>query len=1103
MAIASCPDGYNIKVVETRQALFPSHPYLRGHIWCALMFCLLLGLACRSIAQTTTADVLGTVTDSSGLPAAGVSITLLNVDTRESSATQSDADGNYIFNLVKTGRYSISVTGAGYKTFEIAPFSLSAGDRARENARLQVGSTTQTVQVTGGAPALQTDTSVLTSTISAAATQDLPLNGRNYVTLAQLTPGANEGPQNGLHSGTRPDDRRMTSSVSVNGQTEAITDQMVDGMDNNERVIGTIGIRPSVDAIEEVRVEGNSYTAEAGRTAGGLINVITKSGTDSLHGSLFEFLRNTDLNAYPYAFGSKLPKQAWHQNQFGGSLGGPIRKDRTFAFGAYEGFRQVQGQNPVKTTVPTLFEEQNPGNFSDLGGPVLSPAQIDPVGLAYFKLYPAPNAPGSVNNYVTVPENTQNSDTYDARVDHRFTPANLFYARYTYNAVTTTFGGLFPAVKEDGVTIQPGGNIGAYYGPAKDNAQNGAMNYIHIFSPSLLLEAKASYTNIHLEALPQNYGNKAATAFGMPNVNIDASTSGLPPVTINGYASLGDGTSIPIVYNDNIFQYMGAITWTHGRHNIKIGGGLIRRQALSAQSSTGEGEWTFTGTSSAQPVLALASLVQGSYATVTRNYSLVAPHYQTWEPSGYFQDDWKASPTLTLNLGLRYDVYTPFTEVQNRISNFDPVAGKIIIAGQDGVSRTVNIPVDYSNLAPRIGFAKTLGGSTVVRGGFGFSFAPENIASGASLKNQPFVYSYGPYTPSAAPMGFTAFSAGLPFPTPPDAANPVGSIPAIEQPNFRSTYVEQFNLTVERGFGGNVVRLSYVGMLGRHMVEKIPDFNAPSLNDYFTNHSINYNALRPYYADVPKVTTMPIIESNGGSSYNALQASFERRPKNGLTIGGNYTYSHNLDDAVTTSLNGTGGYGVIPSQIAIIDYGNSDLDMRHRVNFTANYALPWGSSLRGINGVLARGWQMNGIAVWGTGTPFSALNATNVAGNNPGSSGSDRPDQIGVAQLSHPTVLRWFNTSAFQAQPAGGLGTARRNSMYGPGYRHVDLSLFKTFTVYREAQLQFRTEAFNVTNTSNFGQPAATIGLATVGTVTGLNNNYTPRVIQFALKLNF
>jgi hypothetical protein len=294
-----------------------------------------------------------------------------------------------------------------------------------------------------------------------------------------------------------------------------------------------------------------------------------------------------------------------------------------------------------------------------------------------------------------------------------------------------------------------------------------------------------------------------------------------------------------------------------------------------------------------------------------------------------------------------------------------------------------------------------------------------------------------------------------------------------------------------------------VGMLGRHMVEKIPDFNAPSLNDYFTNHSINYNALRPYYADVPKVTTMPIIESNGGSSYNALQASFERRPKNGLTIGGNYTYSHNLDDAVTTSLNGTGGYGVIPSQIAIIDYGNSDLDMRHRVNFTANYALPWGSSLRGINGVLARGWQMNGIAVWGTGTPFSALNATNVAGNNPGSSGSDRPDQIGVAQLSHPTVLRWFNTSAFQAQPAGELGTARRNSMYGPGYRHVDLSLFKTFTVYREAQLQFRTEAFNVTNTSNFGQPAATIGLATVGTVTGLNNNYTPRVIQFALKLNF
>ena len=1070
---------------------------------CLTVLCSVLIWAVRpAIAQTTTADVLGTVSDATGAPLAGATVQLLNEETREVSTRQSNEAGDYIFNLVQPGRYSLSISGQGFKKFAVAPFNLSAGDRAQQNAHLQVGSTAETVEVTGVSPALHTDSSVLTNTITAAATQDLPLNGRNYVTLAQLTPGANEGPQNGLHSGTRPDDRRMTSSVSVNGQTEAITDQMVDGMDNNERIIGTIGIRPSVDAIEEVRVESNVYTAEAGRTAGGLVNVITKSGTDSLHGSVFEFLRNTDLNAYPYAFGASLPKQAWHQNQFGGSLGGPILRDRTFFFGGYEGFRLSQGQNPVKTTVPTLFEEQNPGNFSDLGGPVLAASQIDPVGLAYFMLFPAPNAPGTSNNYITTPENTQNSDTYDARVDHRFSPANMFYARYTYNAVTTTFGGLFPAVQEAGVTVQPGGNIGGYYGPAKDNAQNGAMNFIHIFSPSLLLELKASYTNVNLQALPQNYGNHAATAFGMPNVNIDASTSGLPPITINGYASLGDGTSIPIVYNDNIFQYMGAITWTHGGHNIKVGGALIRRLASSAQSGSGEGEWTFTG-ASATPVLALTSMVEGAYATVTRNYSLVVPHYQTWEPSGYFQDDWKVNPTLTLNLGLRYDVYTPFTEDQNRISNFDPVAGKIIIAGQDGVSRTVNIPVDYSNLAPRIGFAKTLHESTVLRGGFGMSFAPENIASGASLKNQPFVYSYGPYTPSAAPAGFTRFSAGLPLPVAPNAASPVGSIPAIEQTNFRSTYVEQFNLTVERSFAGNVARVSYVGMLGRHMIEKIPDFNAPALNDYYTNHSINYNALRPYYADVPRVTSMPIIESNGSSSYNALQTSFERRTRNGLTVGANYTYSHNLDDALTTSLNGSGGYGVIPSRIAIIDYGNSDLDMRHRVNFTADYALPWGNSLHGFTGVLAHGWQMNGIAVWGTGTPFSALNATNIAGNNPGSSGSDRPNQIGVAALSHPTVQRWFNINAFAAQPAGTVGTARRNSMYGPGYRHVDLSLFKNFNLYREAQLQFRTEAFNVTNTASFGQPNATIGLATVGTVSALNNNYNPRVIQFALKLSF
>ncbi len=1067
-------------------------------LWFACIFS--AGLSAWS--QTTTADVIGDVVDGAGAAVPSVAVTLTSLDTQEIFQATTNNAGAYVFNLVKPGRYTVSMAAQGFKTFTVAPFSLSAGDRAREDARLELGSRNETVTVTGGSPSLQTDSSVLTNTISSAATQDLPMNARNYIALAQLTAGANEGPNNGLHSGTRPDDRRITSSVSINGQTEVITDQMVDGMDNNERVIGTIGIRPSVDAIQEIRVESNSYSAEAGRTAGGMINVITKAGTDQFHGSAFEFLRNTALDAYPFQFGANLPKQALHQNQFGGSLGGPIFKGKSFFFGGYEGFRLSQAQNPTTVTVPTAFERANPGNFSDQGGPVTT-AGIDPVGLLYFKLFPNPTTSALSNNYTTTSFNTQDSDTFDGRVDHRFSTADLFYARYTYNRTRTTVGGLLPAVTVGSVTVQPGGNIASYFGPAQDNSQNGALDYVHIFSSSLLFEGQASYTNIHLAAYPQNYGTNAATAFGLQNVNIDSSTSGLPPVTISGYASLGDGTSLPIVYVDNIFQYQAALTYTHGNHNIKFGGGLIRRQASSAQSSTGEGEWTFNTNTGASQYSALANLLQGNFATVSRNYSLVVPHYRTWEPHGYIQDDWHATPTLTLNLGIRYDVFTPFTEVHNHISNFDPVTAKIIIAGQNGVSATVNIPTDYSNLAPRIGFSKRLGPSTVLRGGFGLSFVPENVASGASLKNQPFVYSYGSYTQSTAPSGFTKFQNGLPVPTTPNAANPVGSIPAIEQPNYRSTYVEQFNLTAERDFSGNVVRASYVGMLPRHMIQKIPDFNPPSLNTYYSNHSLNYNALRPYYPELPNVTSMPIIESNGHGSYHALQLGLERRPRAGLTLGVYYTYAHNLDDTVATSENGSGGFGVIPSQISTIDYGNSDLDQRHRVNGSFNYLLPFGSHLNGLEGVLAKGWQANGILVWGTGMPFSPVNTTNVAGNNPGSSGTDRPNQLRPAKLGNPTIARFFDITAFAAQSSGTVGSERHNSVYGPDFRHIDLSLFKDFPIYEQVNAQFRVEAFNVLNMANFGNPNVTLGTSSFGTITSLNNNYNPRLIQFALKVNF
>ncbi len=1068
--------------------------FIQGSAWGRVAIAILaalLSIPGSVRAQQTTADIVGTVQDSTGAVISGATVTLTNSQTSEVLTAQSTSSGDYVFNLLKPGRYAITIQQNGYTTLKIPAFSVSAGDRAREDAHLTVGSTTQTVVVEATSSALHTDSSVLASTITDKAVQDLPLNGRNYINLAQLVPGANEGANNALGSGNRPDDRRQTSAISVNGQTDSINDEMIDGMDNNERIIGTIGVRPSVDAIQEVSVQTNTYTAEVGRTAGGVINVITKSGTNQFHGSVYEFFRNSNLNAYPFAFGLAIPKPPLHQNQYGASIGGPIIKGRTFFFFDYEGLRISKAGNPTASTVPTAYEEQNVGDFTDNPSlnVKLTPAQIDAAGLAYFKLYPTPNETGFANNYISTQHITQTSSTYDARVDHRINDRNTLYARYTYNGVNSYIGGFFPAVQEAGLTIQPGGNFGLYEGPATNNAYNGALNYIHIFTPNLLVEAKAGYTFIYNTSFPLNYGNAVNAAFGQPNVNIDQLSSGLSPLNITGAQNLGDGTSLPIEYIENTFQYQAAAIYTHGKHNVKIGGALIRRQATVEQSTLGRGEWTVT---------TLPQLLQGNFTALQRINTLAQPHYRTWEPSGFIQDDWHIRPTLTLNLGVRYDLFTPFTAVKNQIANFDPNQEKIIVAGQNGTSNTAGVQTDYSNLAPRFGFAYTAAPGLVFRGGFGLSFVPENITSGASLKNQPFVYSYGPCSPGSCAGGFTKLAQGLPLPVPQDINNPSGSIPAAEQLNFRSTYLEQFNLTAEKDFAGNVFSVSYVGMLGRHVAYYLPDLNTPP-----PNVSATPNSLRPFYSALPNVTTIPYWSSNGSASYHALQTTIGRRTKNGLTYSANYSWSHGLDDAPNISQNGSSGFGNVPSQIRTLDYGNSDLDLRNRFVATANYQLPFGRTFHGYKAVLAKGWQTNLIFVWGTGHPFTVLNASNRNGTRPGTSASDRPNQIGSGQVSTHKISQWFNVADFSAQALGTLGTERRNQLYGPGYRHIDASLFKGFDIYREAILEFRVEAFNITNTTNFSSPNANLGVSNFGTISATANNYQPRLVQLALDLKF
>jgi hypothetical protein len=1114
--------------------------------------CLLLPAAPFVMAQTTTADVTGTVTDATGAILPGATVVLTNLGTRETHTAKTTDSGDYTFPLLGPGNYSLQIKDAGFKTFLVASIPLAASDRAREDAKLEIGAEAQTVQVTGQAPSLQTDSSVLSTTISQKSAEDLPLNGRNYVTLAQLTPGANAGPPNGLSSGGRPDDRRQTSSISVNGQSDVINDYLIDGMDNTERIIGTSGVRPSIESMSDINIQTNDYTAEVGRTAGGVINIITRSGTNTFHGAAYEFFQNDVLNAYPFQFGAENPKPKLRFNQFGGSIGGPIIKDKTFFFADYEGMREIEGANPVVSQVPTLAQynalRSDPASLADGG-------TVDPVGLEYALLYPQPNAApttASSGAYVSSPVQVHNADTVDARVDEQLSPHDLIYGRYTYNRVPSDFPGLLPAVNEAGLNIAPGGANYNFYGAAKDDAQNAQINYIHTFNPNLLLQLAFGYTRINNQSFPLNYGEAVNTAFNQPNVNLDQLTSGLTPVGVSGLADLGDGSYIPIEDVDNTFQYQGALVINRGAHNIRIGAALIRRQALNFQNNQGIGNWGFNplGTDAT----GLGALLQGNYNNVQRSNSLDPPHYRVWEPSVYVQDDWHAANNLTLNIGLRYDIFTPFTEAHNAISNFNPATDSIDVAGVNGVNDYAGLKTTYTNIAPRLGFALTAAPGLVLRGGFGISYLPENYTSNASLKNQPFVSAYQCQngacpTPTAATggpgNGADQFQFGLPLPAAASATTPTGNIADVVDPNYRTSYLEQFNLTLEKELNGGVLQATYVGMLGRHLAQIYNDQNTPPL---ISNSALNalaetnqvtpaaeFNALRPYSkGNLSAVTGIGGFNSLGASNYNALELSFTRRARAGLTLNANYTFAHGLDNVLGISNEINDGYGAVPSRISSVEYGNSDVDIRQRGVLAADYELPFGRNLNGVAGLLGRGWQANTILQWETGEPYTVTLSQSVASTvNAATAG--RPDQLHSAKVSNPSINKFFDPTAFAPQASGTLGSEARNPLYGPHSREVDLSLFKTFTVYRESTVEFRAECFNLVNTVNFSNPNSGLSVTpttttatypgdgstaadgsvqlptdtyqiqsnNIGTISTTSPNYNPRKIQFGLRYQF
>ncbi len=1168
------------------------------------LLCLFFFWGTRTSAQLTTADIVGTVTDPSGAVLPNAKVTVESLATHETRSTETTSAGDYDVAFLLPGHYSIRVEVSGFKLFTVADLTLSVGDRARVDAKLEVGSSAQTVEVTAQSPLLQSESSTVSSTISEHLVQDLPLPTRNLTSLIILTPGVNEGPSiDSLSSGQRPDDRRQSSSFSANGEDVELNNEQIDGTDNNERIIGTIGVKPPIDAIQEVTVETNNYTSESGRTPGGLVTVVTKSGGNQFHGSAYEFFQNDALSARNPFDVAPNPKSELRQNDFGGSFGGPIIHDRTFFFFAYEGFRQVTGvASPIFSSVPTAAEQAlGPAGIVAADPDIPAGTPVDPIAANLFKLYPLPNtgaANALTNNFVFDPNKTQFSNAYDARVDHRFNENNLLFARFTSNNVSTLIPTNLPSVEVNSVLINPGSGQYGFAGPAKDIAYNAQLNYTHVFSPTLLLELKAAYTLINNTSNSPNSGTNAATAVGFPkNINYGPlDSSGLPLISISGTAPLGDSNFVPIVDVSNTFEEDGAISYTHGSHSIKAGAELIRRQARNIQSNNGVGNINFglpedSGSTAQDANNNLATFLVGAFTGEGRNTDLETPNYRAWETGFYAQDTWKVRPWLTINYGARYDIFTPFTEAHGFLSNFDPATNQLLVpaaglkfltaegADTTGIvasSSTAGLKTTYSNVGPRVGFAATIARGTVLRGGFGIAYFPGNYTSNASLKNAPFNGIYAPsingtgcQSPLASQIEINATgtaslpscqaalgqtttlggaTGGLPIPVPQALNSPDLSLSDNVALNFRTSYVQQFNLMLQKQFGENVVSIGYVGQLGRHLPQVINDINVP--NPLTTPHTAANTAgfglpntvtgqpcvvpavgcdlrftVRPLSTILPGLGSVGEYISGGNSSYNSLQVSFQRRFHRGLTVTANYVYSHAIDDAVDLSLEGQQGYGnADPFNLKRFETGNSDLDLRHRFVAAATYVLPFGKDFTGAKKLAFGGWQTSGIFVWNSGTPFSITDNYTGFGNsvyNGIGGGPTRPDIIANPSVPNPGLSEWFNRDAFEIPLLGTIGTDPRNNLFGPQFKSFAFSVIKDFILTERFTLQFRTEFFNLTNTPSYFVPnnqndfpttnetptAQQIASGTVcpcfGQILVTSPNYTPRRIQFALKLLF
>jgi len=1094
-----------------------------------VLLCLLFSTGV-AFAQVATAELVGSVTDSSGAAIPNAKIVITNAATNQTvRELTSDDQGSYIATFIPPGAYTLTVEASGFRKLVQSGVALETNQRARIDLTLQVGQVTETVEVAAAAPLLESQSSSLGSVIGGKMVSELPLNGRNFVDLAKLTPGVNgtgTSVAGTIMSGTRPDDRRPGSEIFSNGNRENSNNFLYDGVDNNDRLTLSIVLRPGVEAIREFKVQTNMFSADLGRNSGAVVDVISKSGANDFHGSLFEFLRNSAMDARNFFNTKGTPFPPFRFNQFGGSLGGRIIRNKTFFFVDYEGYRR-NIVNSINTSVPTLA--MRTGDFSGAGVPIFDPLttqttggvttrtqfpgnriptnRFDPVTAKLINAYPAPTSSALLNNYLANLNLTQKWNQYDVRIDHQFSPNDNFFARYSNQKTDTTAPYTFPAVTIPGISGPVGiGNEDSFAGTASNPTQHIVASYVKVISPRLVNDLRVGFNRFVLDYVAEGAveGGSLGNQLGVRNSNTHPQQSVLPIFSPANYTGIGHSRSLPIFRRINSFQYGDNATYTAGAHTLKFGGIAIRRQITEYQTNRGNGRFNFSPafTDGRQGVTgnsgnSMASFLLGYANLIEQDFTLAWTGQRGWETGVYVADDWRVSKNLTLNLGMRWEYYSPFVEVADRIARFDPGTATVLVAGRDGVDRRTGIKKDYKNFAPRIGFAYQIGAHTAIRGGYGLFYNP-NGNGGALLRlfrHMPYgpIYSVSPGDVNVGPR----VSDG--FPAPPtvnfdSVKNPTGGVIGVD-PNFRSARAQQYNLSVQHEITpwNMIVKAAFVGNVGSRLGTTY-DLNQPDLG------AAAVNTRRPFFGVRPLLQGVTWGVSDAESDYNAFQLVVDKRLSSSFSMLLGYTWSHAIDN-VANDFGGGVGTPQFRGCRFECERGNASFDMRHRLTVGYSYDLPFGKGKMYANSGPARwiigDWQLKGFIMMQTGLPFTP----SLANPNTNGSGGSRPDVVGDPEVEDKTLQRWFNAAAFGRPNEIRFGTLGRNTLFGPGRVNFDTSLFKDFFFTENWKLQFRAEAFNVFNTPQFGQPNASIGASNAGTITSTVGN--PRQLQLALRLQF